>query len=75
MNLAVLVVQAAAVAVLDPVVIGAVRNVDFSVVLPAHGDLRLHQLRGDFLHCPAAPDQGLDDGLLHLRTVAVDRGM
>ena len=72
MDLAVLVVQAAAVAVLDAVVVGAVRDVDFSVVLAAHRDLRLHPVRGDLLHRPLARHQRFDDRLLHLRAVGLE---
>lgn len=63
-NLAVLVVQAAAVTVLDAVMVGAVGNVDFSMVLAAHRDLRLHPLRVIFYRPWRATL--FDDGLLHL---------
>jgi hypothetical protein len=71
-NLAVLVVQLAAVALCDLVVIDAVRNVDLGVKLSTDGDLALHPVGLNALHAPVACDQGGQNRLLHLFLIGME---
>nr|NLU59480.1 hypothetical protein [Pseudomonas sp. BIGb0427] len=70
-NLAVLVTQLAAVAVVDAKVADAVADVDGGIEGIAHQDVGLDQVRADRACGPAALGDGLEDGLLHLLVAVV----